>query len=78
VELALHSRFLGTRGVGQQKGKDWVHGSRSRTMSYGIPARKFSNEGPEIRREGGFEDLCPDDFLVSSARLILQEKVVFE
>jgi hypothetical protein len=59
VELDLHSRFLETRGVGQQKGGDWVHGSYSRTMSYAIPERKFSKEGPESRREGGFENLHP-------------------
>jgi hypothetical protein len=28
-------------------------------MSYAIPARKFSKEGLESRREGGFEDLRP-------------------
>jgi hypothetical protein len=30
-------------------------------MSYAIPARKFSKEGPESRREGGFENLCLKD-----------------
>jgi hypothetical protein len=59
VELALHSRFLGTWRVGQQKGGVLVLGSRSRTMSYAIPVRKFSKEGPESRHEGGFEDLRP-------------------
>jgi hypothetical protein len=71
VELALHSRFLGTRGVGQQKGVDRVYGSRSRTMSYAIHARKFSKECLESWREGRFEDLLPNDFLVCGARLIL-------
>jgi hypothetical protein len=52
VELALHSRFPETRGVGQQKGGDLVHGSRSRTMPYAIPARKFSEKGPESCARG--------------------------
>jgi hypothetical protein len=47
-------------------------------MSHDIAARMLSREGPESRREGGFEDLRPNDFLVCGARLILQEKVILE
>jgi hypothetical protein len=57
VEWALHSKFLGTRGVGLQREGGYVHGSHNKTRSYAIPGEKSLEEGQGSQHEGGFEDL---------------------
>jgi hypothetical protein len=47
-------------------------------MSHAISGERFSREGQVSRHEGEFENLCPNNLLVSGTHLIFQEKVVFE
>jgi hypothetical protein len=78
VELALHSKFLGTRGVNQQQGEaGFMFLAVEQCL---MPSPQGSFQG-KVKKDGARADLktyAPNDFLICGARLILQEKVILE